>query len=130
MPAVAAIYLCVYALLVGANCLYSFYGKSPVKGWMLAYESFSGAFIVFMACAFWLPGLRQWTGLGCVLTLAAVVLLDIRFSLSFEAKELGLSEEELDAKELDVLKGLSIAFAAPAYLMCLLLAADILMRRS
>lgn len=128
MPIAASIYLSIYALLIIANGIYSLYGKSPLKGWMLLYEIASGAFIIFMAAAFWSPTLKTWPGLGCVVALLFVILLDMRFTISGTPQELGIEEAELSEMEVDAVKGLSLAFAAPAYLMGMLLSADIIAR--
>ena len=128
MPTIVSIYLALYLLLIAANSIYCLYGKAKIKVWMLVYEILSGAFIIFMAAAYWIPMLKPWPGIGCAVAFLIVLLLDMRFTIAGTPQELGIEELEMGDLEVDMIKGLSLVFAAPAYIMGMLLSVELTTR--
>jgi len=127
MSIIAIIYLSLLAFLILANVFYfvAARGKGGLKPLVMAYELLSGVFLVFMAAAYCLPWLREWTGLSSALAFAFVVGFDMRYSVWGSGEELGIPKGELSDAELELAKALSLAFAAPAYVMGLLLSLQI-----
>ena len=124
MPLLVSIYLGLYLLLTLANGIYCLAGGIKVKTPMMVYEIVSGFLVVLMAASLWVASLNSWVGIGASLALLLVVGIDMRLTIWGDADDLGVPTEEVGNIELDVIKGISLAFAAPAYVMALMLAVD------
>ncbi len=126
MPIPAAIYLSILGFLILANVFYYFMFKGGMKPLVIVYELLSGSFMVFMAAAYWIPWLQGWLGAPSALAFGIVVGFDLHFSIWGKPEDIGLPQGELSESEIELAKALSLAFAAPAYVMGLLLSVQLL----
>ena len=123
MPWLVVAYLTLFVVFLVTNLLALL--KCRAEAWFVAYEFFSGVFLLAMAAAYWAPAFGAHFGVASVAALAAVLAFDFVFTVWFDPRQVGVPIPELSGGEMEAAKAVSILFVAPAYIMCVLLAAQV-----
>lgn len=119
-------YLTLFVVFLVSNLMALL--KCRARAWFVAYEFFSGFFLLAMAAGYWIPAFGAHFGMVSVAALAAVLAFDFVFTVWFDPRQVGVPIPELSAGEMEAAKAVSILFVAPAYIMGMLLAAQVVRR--
>jgi len=123
MRSVMFTYACIYMLLLFANIHYWIKYKGSFM--LLLYELLSGFYMVFLIFACFTPEIKSALPIWAVLPVIGVILFDFYMSVlgnirKFTPKNMTVSDRELEYAQM-----LSVIFAAPAYIIAILLLVDL-----
>ena len=124
MPFIMQIYVIFFTLIVIANIAYSI--KMKVKLWTIIYELFSGPFLLFLTLAYWSEALKSSIGIGILIPFGCVICFDFYFTVWGKSEQLSDLLQDIDKKDLETAKALSVAFTAPVYITSALLCAELI----
>ncbi|MFA6104481.1 MAG: hypothetical protein WCV67_17785 [Victivallaceae bacterium] len=115
-------YACIYLLILFSNIYYWIKYKGSLA--MLLYELLSGAYMVFLIFVYFSPDIKEQISVPAVLPVIGVIMFDFYMSIWGDIRKFTPKSLPVEDKELEFARILSVIFAAPAYIVCLLLLID------
>lgn len=89
------------------------------------YEIFSAIYMILVMVVYWNPLILERLNLVSIIPLVFILAVDIYFSIWGKVEDLGLKIPGLSIHEQETAKVISILFTAPAYIVGLLLAFEL-----
>ena len=117
-------YVIFFILILSSNTVY--WLKIKGKKLFVLYEFIAGIYLIFVIIAYWVPRFQKHLGIYNVIAVAVIILVDFYFSVWGRLEDLGISFSEIDEKEIEIAKVISIILSAPAYITGTLLSYEIL----
>ena len=115
-------YACIYLFILFSNIYYWIKYKGSLA--MLLYELLSGAYMVFLIFVYFSPDIKEQISVPAVLPVIGVIMFDFYMSIWGDIRKFTPKSLPVGDKELEFARILSVIFAAPAYIVCLLLLID------
>ena len=115
-------YACIYLLILLSNIYYWIKYKGSLA--MLLYELLSGAYMVFLIFVYF-SDIKDRICVLWVLPAIGIILFDFYMSIWGDIRKFTPKELPIEDKELEFARILSVIFAAPAYIVCILLLIEI-----
>jgi hypothetical protein len=116
-------YACIYLLILLSNIYYWIKYKGSLA--MLLYELLSGVYMAFLIFIYFYPDIKDRISVIWVLPVTGIILFDFYMSIwgdirKFTPRALPVKDDELEFARI-----LSVIFAGPAYIVCILLLIEI-----
>ena len=115
-------YACIYLLILFSNIYYWIKYKGSLA--MLLYELLSGAYMVFLIFVYF-SDIKDRLCVLWVLPAIGIILFDFYMSIWGDIRKFTPKTLPIEDKELEFARILSVIFAAPAYIICILLLVEI-----
>ncbi len=115
-------YACIYLLILFSNIYYWIKYKGSLA--MLLYELLSGAYMVFLIFVYF-SDIKDRICVLWVLPAIGIILFDFYMSIWGDIRKFTPKTLPIEDKELEFARILSVIFAAPAYIICILLLVEI-----
>ena len=115
-------YACIYLLILLSNIYYWIKYKGSLA--MLLYELLSGAYMVFLIFVYF-SDIKDRICVLWVLPAIGIILFDFYMSIWGDIRKFTPKTLPIEDKELEFARILSVIFAAPAYIICILLLVEI-----
>ena len=116
-------YACIYLLILFSNIYYWLKYQGSLS--MLLYELLSGAYMVFLIFAYFTPELSNKMPVLAVLPVTGIILFDFYMSVWGDIRKFAPKNLPVENHELEFARILSVIFAAPAYIVGVLLLTDL-----
>ena len=116
-------YACIYLLILFSNIYYWIKYRGSLS--MLLYELLSGSYMVCLIFVYFQPELNSRMPVIAVLPVIGVILFDFYMSVWGDVRKFAPQNLQVEDRELEFARILSVVFAAPAYIVSCLLLIDI-----
>lgn len=116
-------YACIYLLILLSNIYYwiKYKGSLPV----LLYELLSGTYMVCLIFIYFSPEIQDNIPALAVFPVTGIILFDFYMSIWGDIRKFTPKSLPVEDKELEFARIISVIFAAPAYIVSLLLLIEI-----
>ena len=116
-------YACIYLLILFSNIYYWLKYQGSLS--MLLYELLSGSYMVFLIVVYFSPELSSRMPVIAVLPVIGVIIFDFYISVWADIRKFAPKKLPVENHELEFARILSVIFAAPAYIVSILLLAEL-----
>ncbi len=116
-------YACIYLLILLANIYYWIKYKGSLT--MLLYELLSGTYMVFLIFVYFSPALQDRISASAVFPAIGIILFDFYMSVWGDIRKFVPKSLPVEDRELEFARIISVIFAAPGYIACILLLIEI-----
>ena len=112
-------YACIYLLILFSNIFYWIKYKGSLA--ILLYELLSGTYMVFLIFVYFSPDMQDRIPASAVFPVTGIILFDFYMSVWGDIRKFTPKSLPVEDKELEFARIISVIFAAPAYIVSLLL---------
>ena len=112
-------YACIYLLILFPNIFYWIKYKGSLA--ILLYELLSGTYMVFLIFVYYSPDMQDRIPAAAVFPVTGIILFDFYMSVWGDIRKFTPKSLPVEDKELEFARIISVIFAAPAYIVSLLL---------
>ena len=112
-------YACIYLLILFSNIFYWIKYKGSLA--ILLYELLSGTYMVFLIFVYFSPDMQDRIPATAVFPVTGIILFDFYMSVWGDIRKFTPKSLPVEDKELEFARIISVIFAAPAYIVSLLL---------
>ena len=116
-------YACIYLLVLFSNIYYWIRYKGSLA--ILLYELLSGTYMVFLIFVYFSPDMQDRIPASAVFPVTGIILFDFYMSVWGDIRKFTPKSLPVKDKELEFARIISVVFAAPAYIVSLLLLMEI-----
>ena len=116
-------YACIYLLILFSNIYYWIRYKGSLA--MLLYELLSGTYMVSLIFVYFSPALQNCIPASAVFPAVGIILFDFYMSIWGDIRKFAPKSLPVEDRELEFARIISVIFAAPAYIACILLLIEI-----
>jgi hypothetical protein len=116
-------YACIYLLILFSNIFYWIKYKGSLA--ILLYELLSGTYMVFLIFVYFSPDMQDRIPASAVFPVTGIIIFDFYMSVWGDIRKFTPKSLPVEDKELEFARIISVIFAAPAYIVSLLLLLEV-----